>query len=300
MKKSTRQSSTPPQHVVHHGVAHGIDAVVVPVRHLVHPRAVAVALELLQPELLVGERAPHRVYHDLAHPRQQLVREPPHVTLPGGTHPQPQLATPHRHRLLTVRRVVRPYQLVVLVGIPAGLVRVRQCLGHHGPGLGRRLPVGRQLLEQEHPPLPGHPPAPYEAPRVREPPTVHAVPRAREAAALRVGEPSAHHVTEHGAAGARHLVQVLAPPRALVHIPQVLGLLHEGRAQPLRVRPRHVQVARAPHERVRSPLALQLLAVHPAPQRPRRVVDIEDPEVVPAAPERVQYRADRVDPVELV
>ena len=48
--------------------------------------------------------------------------------------------------------------------------------------------------------------------------------------ALRVGELPAHHVAEHGAAGPRHLSQVLAPPRALVHVPQVLGLLHERRA----------------------------------------------------------------------
>ena len=35
---------------------HRVDRVVVPVRDLVHAGAVAVALELLQPELLVGER----------------------------------------------------------------------------------------------------------------------------------------------------------------------------------------------------------------------------------------------------
>jgi hypothetical protein len=84
-----------PQHVVHHGIPHRVDAVVVPVWDLVYLRAVAVPLELIQPELLVGERAPHRVNHDFSQSRQLLVAQPPHGALPGRPHPQLRLVPPH-------------------------------------------------------------------------------------------------------------------------------------------------------------------------------------------------------------
>ena len=62
----------------------------------------------------------------------------------------------------------------------------------------------------------------------------------------------------------------------------------------------HVEVRALTNQRVGPALPLQLLAVNPAPQRSRRVVAVEDPEVLAAAPERVQDAPHRVDAVELV
>lgn len=66
--------------------------------------SVAVALELLETELLVGQGTSHGVYHDLPQPGRPLVIPPHHIALASRPHPQLQLAQPHRHRLLAIRR----------------------------------------------------------------------------------------------------------------------------------------------------------------------------------------------------
>lgn len=105
------------------------------------------------------------INHDLTQTRQPFVGKAPHPGLPGRMHTKAELAPPHVHLHLGIRRVVAVDDLVVEVGLAARLVWEGERIDHYAPGLCRHHLVGRVLLEDE------------KAPRVRLPGAADKAPR---------------------------------------------------------------------------------------------------------------------------
>ena len=132
--------------------------------------------------------------------------------------------------------------------------------------------------------------------RVREPSPVHPLKDMVEPAQLLIRDDPQLQVLEHASAGPHRHPQILVLIPALIPLPQALGLLIKGLAQPLRV----VQIQiRAP---VLEAVFLLLLAVlvGPVVLRPGRVVGLEVPEHRPAAHRALQDAVDLCPARELV
>ena len=144
------------------------------------------------------------------------------MLLRAGCAPRPK---PRRHRLLAVRRVVAPDQLVVLVGLGPRLIGEGELLHGHRRRLRRGLAVGGKLGGDREPSLAGLPAHAHHAPRVWEPPPVHLAAHQAEAPHPRVGHALLHDVVEHRASRAGDVAQILVSPRRLVdlaHWPRVI------------------------------------------------------------------------------
>lgn len=103
----------------------------------------------------------------------------------------------------------------------------------------------------------------HEPPWIREPAPVNPAVHSREAQARRVQEPHAHYIVEYRATHPRDLAQVLRAPRLLVDLLWVLRLLHEGRAQRLRMALDAGRVSASRTRRLRAPSqARQRPSVH--------------------------------------
>ena len=100
-----------------------------PTGDVVKPRPVSVAVELLEPGLLVRQRTAHLVVADFAQPCQPLLGEPLRVALARGPRPQPHLAPPHAIGCLPSGISSQPINSSCRHAPPAGRVRVGEQLG---------------------------------------------------------------------------------------------------------------------------------------------------------------------------
>ena len=200
---------------------------VVAIRDDVEPVSITIALILLHGELLEGERAPHRVNHDLPQPCQPLVGKLAHAPLAGRTCANAKISAINARLHLAVRRVVHPHHLVMEVRLLARLIGIGEGIENDASRLLGRHLVGSMFFEDDEPPGPWLPFAPHEPPRVRPPAPVQPVPDALERADLLVGHLALHDVREDVAASAHDIAEKLPAPNRLVDVAKVFRLLDD-------------------------------------------------------------------------